>query len=302
VLASQEVRLDCRALCAREVRELSGYSRRPVRPVSVLQKGFASPTVPRTFRVGFILSCLIPSSEFLRCTSLSRLSERRVLPGFWPSSRHHRRHPRLRERTLSRSVPPSGFRNLSTACSASGFAGLLHPAATSRVSVQGFLPIRSRPDLSPGDAPLPLASDYLPARRLPQPAASASRLCSADRSVPESLWLTSSQVAPLFGVRSSFRLRRTHRGPGSPVPPLVAFAFEVFILAETKMLAPRARLQRVNDGLADVSVSGIIRLFEVPGLPSTASFLGEAHTRGRDPLTPCGVRMAVCFCGPHPAG
>jgi hypothetical protein len=73
----------------------------------------------------------------------------------------------------------------------------------------------------------------------------------------------------------------------------VAFAFEVFILAETKMLAPRARLQRVNDGLADVSVSGIIRLFEVPGLPSTASFLGEAHTRGREPAELRQLRQPV---------
>jgi hypothetical protein len=61
----------------------------------------------------------------------------------------------VREHSLSRFVPPSGFCALSTACSASGFAGLLHPAATSRVvSVQGFLPIRSRPDSSPGECPL----------------------------------------------------------------------------------------------------------------------------------------------------
>jgi hypothetical protein len=71
--------------------------------------------------------------------------------GFLPSSRHHRQRPLSREHTLSRYVPSSGFCNLSTAYSASGFVGLLHPTATSRVdSVQGFLSTRSRPDSSPG--------------------------------------------------------------------------------------------------------------------------------------------------------
>jgi hypothetical protein len=62
-----------------------------------------------------------------------------------------------RENTLSRFIPPAGFLSLSTACSVSGFVGLLHPTATCRVfTVQGFLPIRSRPDSSPGRAPLSL--------------------------------------------------------------------------------------------------------------------------------------------------
>jgi hypothetical protein len=39
-----------------------------------------------------------------------------------------------------RDVPSSGFLNLSTAFSTFGFAGFFHPAATSRVSVQGFDP------------------------------------------------------------------------------------------------------------------------------------------------------------------
>jgi len=75
--------------------------------------------------------------------------------GFLPSSRHPRRRPLTRENALSRYGPSSGFRNLSTACSASGFVGLLHPTATSRVlSVQGFLSTRSRSDSSPGWCPL----------------------------------------------------------------------------------------------------------------------------------------------------
>ena len=39
----------------------------------------------------------------------------------------------VREDSAPRSVPPSGFLNLSTVCSAFGFAGLFHPAATCRV-------------------------------------------------------------------------------------------------------------------------------------------------------------------------
>ena len=42
--------------------------------------------------------------------------------------------------SLVRLVPSSGFLNLSTVFSTFGFAGFFHPAATSRVSVQGFGP------------------------------------------------------------------------------------------------------------------------------------------------------------------
>jgi hypothetical protein len=57
--------------------------------------------------------------------------------------------------TRPRYVPSSGFLNLSTVYSTGGFAGLLHPAATSRVcSVQGFLPPRSIGRLVTGRCPL----------------------------------------------------------------------------------------------------------------------------------------------------
>jgi hypothetical protein len=52
VLASLEVRLDCRALFAGEVRELLGYPRRPVRPVSVLQRALPLRPSPGPFRSG----------------------------------------------------------------------------------------------------------------------------------------------------------------------------------------------------------------------------------------------------------
>jgi hypothetical protein len=162
-----------------------GYSRLAhQRPVSMLR--WLSPVRPSpgSCKPGSFSRALSPLRSLFAAPPCRTLSERLVLPGSWPSSRHHRRRPPTREHTLSRFVPPSGFCNLSTACSASGLAGLLHPAATSRVSsVQGFLPIRSHPDSSPGDAPLPLASGCLPARRLPPPETSASGLCSANRSV-----------------------------------------------------------------------------------------------------------------------
>jgi len=63
----------------------------------------------------------------------------------------------VRELPDSRFVPPSGFLNLSAACSVVGFTGLFHPAATSRVSpcaVQGLLPSRSGSRLVAGPCPL----------------------------------------------------------------------------------------------------------------------------------------------------
>lgn len=90
-------------------------------------------TVPQSVKKGFILSCFASSSEFLR------------LPPGQPHSRLHRPAGGLfplrgvtdgvhiRGVPSSRSVPSSGFCNLSTACSTTGFAGLFHPAATSRV-------------------------------------------------------------------------------------------------------------------------------------------------------------------------
>ena len=99
-----------------------------------------------------------------------------------------------------RSVPPTGFLNLSTVFSASGFAGLFHPATTSRVhAVQGLLSPRSRALSSRASAPLPLSSRALTghvrrfafARRRPPDAtlveASASRLSSARGRVADGL-------------------------------------------------------------------------------------------------------------------
>jgi hypothetical protein len=99
----------------------------------------------------------VSSPSFLRRLSVRR----RPAMGFRPSSRHHRKRPRSRGIPTTRCVPPTGFLNLATACSAPGFAGLFHPAATSRVSVQGLRPDPQPRRLVAGRASLPLAAHAL---------------------------------------------------------------------------------------------------------------------------------------------
>jgi hypothetical protein len=98
------------------------------------------------------------------------------------------RNPLARNRgdSTPRCVPSTGFLNLSTAFSATGFAGLFRPAATSRV--------RLRPGVCPrfaaghGSSPLPASVPFRrarsPASRLPQTRPSTPRRCSANRCVP----------------------------------------------------------------------------------------------------------------------
>jgi hypothetical protein len=113
-----------------------------------------------------------------------------------------------------RYVPSSGFFNLSTVFSTIGFAGLLHPAATSRVlSVQGFLPCRSPPDSSSVGAPVPFSHQRSPASRLPRSCKSTSRRWSAKRCVPRGRGLALPSVAPLFGFAPPSGSRSTILNP-----------------------------------------------------------------------------------------
>jgi len=102
-----------------------------------------------------------------------------------------------------RCVPSSGFLNLSTVCSASGFAGFFHPATTSRVSVQGLGPVPQLYRLVAGLC-LPALSEFAltgcPAATL---ARRASRLSSTVRGDRRGRWLAYHDAAPLFGVSSS---------------------------------------------------------------------------------------------------
>jgi hypothetical protein len=164
-----------------------------------------------------ILSSSASPSKFLGLTSWSTLSGQPALPGFPTSSRQYRNRPLIREHTRSRYVPSSGFLCLSTGYSESGFAGLLHPAATSRLlAVQGFLPICSLPGSSPVRSPITLApfgSRTTLGRLLPPPVASCSRLCSANRSVRRVRCLASPSVAPLFGFAPPPGIRRLTVNP-----------------------------------------------------------------------------------------
>jgi hypothetical protein len=141
------------------------------------RRRFCSSAVPRPFRNGFIPSCVLSSSESSRLPS-SRLAALPAL-GFLPSSRRYRWCPRFAGFPTSRFVPSSGFLNLSTAFSTFGVAGLFHPAATSRVSVQGFGPDSQPYRFVIGRASLPLSQMRSPVARLPHIHDRASRLCSA---------------------------------------------------------------------------------------------------------------------------
>jgi hypothetical protein len=87
--------------------------------------------------------------------------------------------------TQARSVPSSAFLTPSTACSASGLAGLFHPAATSGIPLQGFSLSHSRTVSSTAVALLSLASG--PCSRVapttPVPDVRPSRPCSVRESV-----------------------------------------------------------------------------------------------------------------------
>jgi len=100
--------------------------------VSSSSQRLPRPTVLRPFRDGFILSCPRSSSEFLRQSSRPTLQP--VMPArvssLFAASPMESTHTGV---THSRYVPSAGFHNLSTAFSTTGFAGLFHPAATSRV-------------------------------------------------------------------------------------------------------------------------------------------------------------------------
>jgi len=127
-----------------------------------------SSTVPEYQGIRFILRWRLASPEFLRLqTRSSPFGVELYLPwSFVPlrdieSSVHSmRRFPRLRY------VPSSGFHSLSTACSASSFTGLFHPANHVQGSlVRGLLPPHSRPPSSGGATPMPLSDVTLEIRR-----------------------------------------------------------------------------------------------------------------------------------------
>jgi len=101
---------------------------------------------------------------------------------FPASSRYPHPGPPSRWFPRHRRRPPSGFRNLSAVCSPSTFAGLFHPASTSRLSLQGFSLAGSRHGSSPRSCLLVVTARFAPlAGRSTR--GSASRPCSPGESV-----------------------------------------------------------------------------------------------------------------------
>jgi hypothetical protein len=196
-------------------------------------------------------------------------SERPLLPGFHPSSRHHRRSPRSRKLPRSRFVPPSGFRNLSAACSTIGFAGLFHPAATSRVlPSRGF----SRPAAVPTRrrAMPPCRCDAQTHRRPGchcAPLDFEALFCGPERSLGSGFSLpfgrSPLRLPPPAGSSST----TVPRLPGASARDVAAVVF-ISLPCGIKTLASSGRLQRLAGSFTDAPVAGSIHLCEVSSLPS----------------------------------
>jgi len=133
------------SIVCRLVRRQSGYLRRRVGP-PLRHPAPASRTDRPPTREDWVHSLVsasplrslfaIPSGRLFRVGT--------TLPGFRPSPRHLRWCPLPRKLPPPATFRPRAFSAPRRLSPPFGFAGLLHPAATPRVStVQGFLPTRS---------------------------------------------------------------------------------------------------------------------------------------------------------------
>jgi len=169
---------------------------------------------------------------------------------------------------VSRYVPSSGFRNLSTACSTTGIAGLFHPAATSRVLRSGVSPAPQRHHLINGDCLHALCRAVT--HRLPGCHARPSGLRGfAPRSdaFDRTRGLALPDVAPLFGLL----LLQVSRGrpdsgvvPDCPVSARDVFRLHLRRRVATPTLVSPPRLQRCPGPSAGSRVSATTDLLEVP--------------------------------------
>jgi len=142
-------------------RRVRGVSVPAVRGGSVVSDGVARFThqpSPTACAMGSSSRASLSSSECLRPLSCaSPFSSARPALGFVALFAALPVESTSRGASRSRFVPSSGFLDLSTACSTTGIAGLFHPAATSRVSVQGFGLAPQPCRLVAGHASLPFA-------------------------------------------------------------------------------------------------------------------------------------------------
>lgn len=159
-------------------------------PVSVPAAAAQLPsTVHQACPPGFSLPRRVASSELLRLRLRPPPFGAGHLPGFVPSSRHHRRASTLsREASNPRYVPSSGALSLSTAFSALRLRGLFHPRAASRArppfrgfSLRAAGTVRHRP--MPPCRSAPSRSARSLSARPSTGDAPASRRCSTRRCV-----------------------------------------------------------------------------------------------------------------------
>jgi len=189
-----------------------------------LGRRFLEPTVLRAFRFGFILSCLVSSSESLRRSSLAARLRAAVLPGSHPSSRHHRKRPLVRELpTYPATFRPQVFATSRRFTPLSTLRAYCIPQPRPGFFRPGVSPDPQPSRLVAGPCPRVVVARTLTDRsRLPRSNASTPRPCSVNRCVPQGRGLAFPSVAPLFGF-VLLQAPLTHHGTGSPAPPLVTF-------------------------------------------------------------------------------
>src|SRR5262249_28114475 len=146
------------------------------------------------------------------------------------------------------------FLSLSTVFSAFGFAGLFHPAATSRVFCSRASPSAQPPSFVRRRFPLAVrARDCCQLSLAPQStpldfeALLHAEIRSSETGFRRSFGRSPPHVSPSPGLPPS------RRKPGSPGHPLMAFSNEVFTCA----LAPLVRLQRLASEKVGLPVSRV---------------------------------------------
>jgi hypothetical protein len=164
-----------------------------------------------------------------------------------------------RQLPRSRYVPPSGFLNLSAVCSGPNFAGLFHPATTSRVHpVQGLLPPCSYLPSSGRTAPMPLFAPRSP----PESSCHARHPRLRGFFPHEEAFLRFGDQPPLRSLPSSSSSPSRSYSPSLWAPvtrghPLVKFIGSVFELAFPTLL------QRIPSERSDCTISSSVYLLEV---------------------------------------
>lgn len=128
---------------------------------------FPISTVLRPFRVRFIPSCVMSSTESLRLPSCAAFQTARPALGFLPSSRRHRRCPHVAGFPLAATFRPQVFSTSRRLSPPSASRASFIPQPRPGFPFRGLIPTRSRTGSSPVRASLPLSRTCSPVARLP---------------------------------------------------------------------------------------------------------------------------------------